>query len=407
MSTVDNRDHAGPSLHDLRANGLAAFSLAAALLSGCSSTGTSPANSPQSAPDNSSPSKDTIRPIMGDIEQYLLQAREYIKHKDFEAAISAYEKAVSISDTNYEALSGLGFALTSTGDFKRAVSVYRKLVAAYPEDTQALGYLGYALLQSGEIENAIKTYQKITELTPDKPEAWLKLARAYSWAGQSQEVIFPASKALDLKPDFKEARLLLAEEYRKMGKLPDAIREYNELLSAADNNNNKQEVASIAFTIGKLYVEENDSRSAVNYFLKALEASPDSPRIVREIAVSYDRSGDKRMAVKYYQKLIELQPGKPTFYYRLGELYNQLGQTSLAREVAVKGLNIDKGCGARGLCVVGNSYEKEERYEEAREQFLKAASCRDDETFSEYARKKAAKQDALIERERLIRQQGR
>ncbi len=115
----------------------------------------------------------------------------YLRHNNPEAARSAIEKASALAPKNAQILALRGLLETQSGKFDAAVAAYQQAVSGDPANLRARYALGQALLQLGgpsaETE-AQKQLQAIAEAAPDNLFAAIKLAEAAAKAGQPETV---------------------------------------------------------------------------------------------------------------------------------------------------------------------------------------------------------------------------
>ncbi len=109
-----------------------------------------------------------------------------------------------------------------------------------------------------------------------------------------------------------------AENYQKTGKVPEAIKKYEQALSSEPKN------TQIRSTLGSLYYERKDYKKSIeNYTALAIE-KPSDTIVYNSLANAYRDSGDNKQAIINYQKSIEL--GNSDSIANLVTLYNIDGQ---------------------------------------------------------------------------------
>jgi tetratricopeptide (TPR) repeat protein len=136
------------------------------------------------------------------------------KKGDFEEAIKAYQKGLSLDDRNPELHNNLGNAHYSLGLQTRSPDVFQK---------------------------CFEHYKKAIEIDPKYPTPYFGLGQAYKMVGNTEGAIYSWEKALEIDPDFHHAHLNLAIAYldtgnkvKACGMLNDYKKRYYDLMSPAE-----------------------------------------------------------------------------------------------------------------------------------------------------------------------------
>jgi eukaryotic-like serine/threonine-protein kinase len=199
--------------------------------------------------------------------------------RDFDAAIRDFRRAVELQPDFPNAHNRLGRALLFKGQFAAAAEEFRRAVEQRDGDFPAALYnLGFALQQQGRTEQAVEAYRAAIErsggIYPDayyqigeiyfsQPRRLGEAAAAYRQAieqnnGRDPEALFKLGVVLarseDLAGseaafraaieqrggDFAYAHFNLALVYEKMGRLPEAVAEYETYLRQAPEDQNRR-----------------------------------------------------------------------------------------------------------------------------------------------------------------------
>jgi arylsulfatase A-like enzyme/Flp pilus assembly protein TadD len=127
----------------------------------------------------------------------------YANKRDFEMAIAAYEKALSIENNYPVALNNLGTVYLSlfleTKDpevFQKSLESFKKAIELNPDYAAAYNGLGGAYRQAGNLNGAIYCWEEALKLKPDFDHALYNLGAAYLDKGDK-------ARALDLFNKYK------------------------------------------------------------------------------------------------------------------------------------------------------------------------------------------------------------
>lgn len=129
------------------------------------------------------------------------------------------------------------------------------------------------------------------------------------------------------------------------------------------------------------YAKETMNQSRYSETIKALKEAiklePNNKLLKRFLGDIYIANGNSGNAVKIYKELVNDEPNNPEFIGCLAEAYVERGWVKLARKEFKRGLKIDKE-NTKLLFSLARFCSFEERYEEARETFLKILNVADE-----------------------------
>ena len=125
--------------------------------------------------------------------------------KDYQAAISSYDKAVEFKPDLHEAWNNRGNSLYNLGRYEEAISSYDKAVEFKPDYHEAWYNRGNSLKNLGRYEEAISSYDKAVEFKPDYYQAWNNRGISLKNLGRYEEAISSYDKAVEFKPDLHQA----------------------------------------------------------------------------------------------------------------------------------------------------------------------------------------------------------
>lgn len=110
----------------------------------------------------------------------------YANKGDFEEAIKAYQKALSLDNDYPLALNNLGTVYLSiflkTKDrkaYEKSLQNFKKAIELNPNYASAYNGLGGAYLQAGNLDGAVQCFEKAVEINPDLGNALYNLGLAY------------------------------------------------------------------------------------------------------------------------------------------------------------------------------------------------------------------------------------
>ncbi|MEO8368208.1 MAG: tetratricopeptide repeat protein [Candidatus Solibacter sp.] len=196
-----------------------------------------------------------------------------------QAARAALEEALKIDPADLRALQGLRQTYIAQKDSSKALQAVKDYAAKQPKSAAIQDFLGLLLLASGDRTEARKAF----------------------------------SMARELKPGFSNADLSLAQVDVAEGKLEDAHKRLQTLLSGDPGN-----LTALRW-LGNIEVMRGNNQAAIDRFRKVVAADPNDAQASNNLAyLMVESGGDHDTALKLAQKAVDLNPSTPEFCDTLG-----------------------------------------------------------------------------------------
>jgi tetratricopeptide (TPR) repeat protein len=210
--------------------------------------------------------------------------------------IAEYKKTLELRPKLYEAELNLGILLMRQKRAAEALPLLESAVEAKAGEYRPRYYLGEAQLETGALDKAAQTFRVALGLE-DKAPAHLGLAEALARTGKLAEAAPHFKRAAELDPEYKDSLLELAELYEKNGQADEAIAIYREFPS----NPGAQE------RLGSLLLKSKQYDEALQRLEKAYAAAPsDANRYA--LAHAYVLNGQLDKAAPLLQQLVAAVP---------------------------------------------------------------------------------------------------
>lgn len=218
--------------------------------------------------------------------------------------------------------------------WRKAISEANQFNIISPNTLDYLSIKGRSLLYLDEAERALPLLKKLTVLTPKKPEVWLWTAQAYQLLGKQKKIDECIGKMLQVannshsiidpavsfflsrnnkKTSNKIAKHLLLSNDKTFKAMAWSIK-------AQTSQDWKSAVKYLikAYALKKdndtllyitdIYLQHKKYNEAMQYVIKALKATPDSPKALFRQAFIFQKLKDYDQAVKKYKKLLKQYP---------------------------------------------------------------------------------------------------
>jgi tetratricopeptide (TPR) repeat protein len=191
-------------------------------------------------------------------EDFVTRGKILMGCSDYFGALDAYEQAIALSPTNYqawrdkalclkelkrydEAMQALNTILpiykekpelwSTAGDillvdmqkYTESIPFFEKAVSLDPRDTHSLVNLAFSYDKAGNPERALETYRQALEINPSLTDAWNKAGNILTRAGRFDEAVKMYDKGISIDPG--NAFILNNKGYSLYlaGKYPDAL----------------------------------------------------------------------------------------------------------------------------------------------------------------------------------------
>lgn len=189
-----------------------------------------------------------------------------------------------------------------------------------PANWGNLGMVDEALMQfvSGADQSAVASYQKAADLDPVDPRWDIATARTLMESADLLSVD-PANdnarqaerdqaesfleKAIALKNDYAASRVLLVQLYLQEGNMAQAIAKVQELKQQNPLD------PGVAFELGYLYYQDNQTDNAAEEFQVAIILSPHYANARYFLGLIYDQKGMTAQALDEFQRIAADNPG--------------------------------------------------------------------------------------------------
>lgn len=183
---------------------------------------------------------------------YLL-GRTKFNENDFPAAISSFERAITLHPEYIEAENNIGLAWKELNNVEKARSAFQTAIdwqGSSPVDAQPFLNLGTLLADQNNLAAAIPPLEKAAALAPDNPAIHEELSHVYAAQQNLPKAQSELERAVALAPNISSLHFKLGQIYRKEGIRDRAQQEFAicEKLSGAHSSDKTPNPISIKTT---------------------------------------------------------------------------------------------------------------------------------------------------------------
>ncbi len=258
--------------------------------------------------------------------------------------------------------------------------------------------LSQLYLKNGDYEKAIE----ITESELLKIKCYLELGELKTAIGLIEEV----EKKYEKEPQLYILKAQVAFMQEDYDKAFEFIEKYNELeknsplyyqMKALIYENKGDEFNEQVFW-AKYHLLRGEKDIAINEFLHAHKANPESIEVVSTLAILLEENNDRNHAMEFYEKLSKLDPKDKSALLKLADFRESIGDYRTAVDYLEKLLEIDSK-NTECLKRMANAYQKMKNFPAACECYNEFLKYSNDLAENEVIKAKLAKINGLSSEE--------
>jgi len=219
-------------------------------------------------------------------------------------------------------------------DWENAVNNFEKAIQLDRSSERIIQHLAACYFQLGKNEKSINYVEKLAKIKPNEFSVHYTLATLYETVGKHREAIEEYEYARRCKTTKLDHVFLadtlyrLANLYMQEGMMEKGIECYKSMFDMKLVS----EPVKIYYEIGQRYFEKNDTKKALEYFLKAKEADPKLSFASFYLTLCYDALNDYDSAVKEAKIFLEKEPDNWVMHLALSDIYGKTKNESKRRE---------------------------------------------------------------------------
>lgn len=228
----------------------------------------------------------------------------------------------------------LGMVDAMKNDFNSALENFRKAVALEPDFVRAIRDIVYIHLQGNQYDAALAELDRLAREQSPKDEIHLLRGQVLMTANDPASAEKEWKEAIEANPQNYQAYILLGQLYQQQGKIPQALREVDQLLDRNDR--------LVPAYLQKAYYLQlsNDNRGAMDNYRKALELDPKNAVAANNLAWLLADSGTNlEEALSLAKEAKKLRPEDPEIADTLGWTYYKMKNYTLAADQLLYSVN--------------------------------------------------------------------
>ena len=250
-----------------------------------------------------------------DAQFYYNRGNAYAGKRQYDKAISDFNKALEINPRFAEAYRERGLAYFGKGQFDQWILDSNKADEVDPKAASIFTDRGKFCVGKYQYDESISNFNKAIEIDPRFDEAYNMRGFVYGEKGQYDRASSDLNKALEVDPRFTEAYNNRGLVYWNKGQFDSAISDFNKAIEI------NPRPASYYINRGKAYVEKSQYEQAISDYSKALEIDPKLVEAYTKRGWAYIRKGHYDQAISDFNKALEINSWFAVAYNNRGIAY--------------------------------------------------------------------------------------
>lgn len=262
-------------------------------------------------------------------------------------------------------------AAVLANDFQLAYRLFKNMLKQNPDDIGILSQLGNMYVKSGHDEKALPIFDKVLSIDGKNLNAFNNLGAIYRREKKYEESVSILKKALEIYSDNSQVEYNLGFTYKIMGEYDKAIECFEDVI-----DKNPSDVLAYNH-VGSIYAERKDYESAVQTYQRALKIDPNHPIIHFNLAKTFEALNKKEEALFEYENALRSKPGWLEAIDGYADLLMTVYRTKDAGAVVMQAVRLNPD-NVNMHSKLGQIFDKEDRNENAEEEFKAALSINKD-----------------------------
>jgi tetratricopeptide (TPR) repeat protein len=341
----------------------------------------------------------------------MLAVLEY-QHGNCPAAVTQFDEAGSLFDSQPTALHAYAACLVKTKQFDRAASIFQRTLALDPDNQKERRVLASIQLLAHKPQDAVATLVPLVESGNADPQSLELAANAYEDAGDTEKAVNSLRQAILLDP--RNVNL-----YLDFGYICFTHQSFQVGVNVVSDGIGQQPAAAqLYFARGVLYVQLADYEKAEADLAKAYELEPNESLTAAAQGLLAVQQNDLDRALADVKEKLKTMPNDPLLLYLQADVLTQKGAEpgtadfQLAMQSAKRAVALRPTLAA-AHAVLAKLYFQSGKNQEAAEQSRKALEIDPKDQTSLYRliqtlrkRGQTAEIPELLKRLALLRQES-
>jgi len=257
-------------------------------------------------------------------EVYLQRANIHSKRKDHHKAIAMLNRALLLTEDPVDVWSLVGMEYLLVENFEAAAKYFKLCLKESPLDYQSLYNILYCFEQLDKTEEAIEVLNEVLEAHPYCEVAWHQLGKIYAQTESYMEALSAYEFAIISDDTFTGAYVEKGKLLEKMGRLNEAIENYQIAMQTSDPG------GYAYHRIGICHLELGNKQLGINFLKESIHLEPNFEKSWVGLIDFFQKEGNNEKALYYCKKGLQANEDSVQLWKKNGEIHFELTQYSEA-----------------------------------------------------------------------------
>lgn len=231
-------------------------------------------------------------------DQFFYEALNAKAQGSYDEAFDLFQHCYALDSTNANVLVEMGTFYNVLQQKNEALSFFRKAVHYDSANYYYNMMLAGLSKELGLKQEVVDMYRALAGRHPDKPELQYELANALAENGELQEAIDTLN---NLERSTGLSEVITMNKYRLYSLMDKKEKAFEEIQQIIDKNLNDPRYLVL---MGDLYLEDNQSAKALQYYEQAREVDRNYPALILSLVNYYEKTDNKAASQSELQQAI-------------------------------------------------------------------------------------------------------
>lgn len=261
-------------------------------------------------PDSTDARPRQMRPGAGAAD--FQQGQAQMKEKNWDAAATAFQKAIRLEPDNPSYHDQLGEALYGLRRWAESERAYERALRLKPDFGDCWNRLGVVRVKRSDHEGAVAAYEEAIKQSPDEPLFLTNYGKTLRDLGRFDEAIEITLRAIELEPNKGWHKESLGTIYHDQKDWPRAEAAYRDAARLTPRR------ALLHNELGTVQYYQQKYEEAIQSYREAIRLDPRKGAYHANLAGALFKAGEERDAIEAAERAIDLGFEKHWVYGRLG-----------------------------------------------------------------------------------------
>lgn len=238
----------------------------------------------------------------GKLAEYLQKGAEHLEQKQYNEALSEFDRAVNADSGSAEAYKGRADAYHFTGENEKAIADYTEAISLGLNGAEIYRRRGFNQKSVLNFDKAIADYTEAIKLDNSDGESYAGRCQTYLDNRQFDLALTDCNKALELNPEDANAYVSRGNVYLAKNENNPAIADFNKSLRLQKEN------AAAYLGRGSAYYNKENYGKALDDFTEAIRLDAQNPVAYGLRGLIYQKANRDEKAIADFTGAIRINP---------------------------------------------------------------------------------------------------